>query len=101
MILAVEKLHTSHSKLRYTYSINEKLCSYRYRFDLGLEDKPDKLIILLRTGNSSTSGHYLLLAETPTEHELKALQDGIKDLAFRTDLSTSELSVLEPSIYSE
>jgi len=98
MILAVI---TYYEDRKSRYAINKELCSYRYRFDLGLEDKPDKHIILLRTGESSTSGHYLLLAQEPTEDELKGFKDAIKDRDTRTDLSTSKLSVLDPRVYSE
>jgi hypothetical protein len=87
MILAVTKVEK-------IYIIDDSLSSFRYRFGLGLEEVPEKTIILLRTGITSTSGHYLLLAETP--FELKTIQADIEV----TNLSTSELSISSLETYS-
>ena len=80
------------------YAEHNSLQATRYRYDLSIGQTPRNLIILLRVGEFSRSGHYTILDYKAT------LPEAIENIRQRTpsndSLVVSELSIVDLGVYS-
>ena len=77
---------------------HESLHARRYRYDLSIEQSPRNLIILLRVGEFSRSGHYMYLDFKDTLPE--ALENIRQTTDTNNSLVASELSIDNLEVYS-